>query len=259
MEKLGEGMLSIAFLEGNRVVLMPKQNESFSKFTKIKENLDLIDGKIKTVKVPSKAKYNSSEGILSYDFVPGTNLKDRIDYLTVKEKECIGRDLAKFLVELHGIIINYDKKSAIELHIEKFKRGLVAVSRYLVDSEQKKLDSVARWYQQYLEGNDFCFTHSDLHLGNIVVDDNNKLAGVIDFGNAGYHLPEMEFVSMQYIYFDEVIFKSVRENYIKKFADKDLMLLTLVHRVRHYKHSEFWEEDYKFNRLGRIRGILENI
>ena len=42
------------------------------------------------------------------------------------------------------------------------------------------------------------FTHGDLHQTNIIVDSNNNIAGIVDWGTAGYRIAASEYFSMKW-------------------------------------------------------------
>lgn len=82
-KKIGESAVSKAYLYDNKWILLEgKRNDSFESYKKLKNNLDLLEGKIKSVKIPNNAKIiKASEeyplGGISYLYVEGDELKKK--------------------------------------------------------------------------------------------------------------------------------------------------------------------------------------
>ena len=261
MQKIGEGVLSTAYLDGDSITLVPKREGYFEKLKQLKVNIDLVDGGIKTLQVPSNAKLvapcsDYPHGALTYLFVPGNVLKDCISGMTNKQKVAIGKKLTAFITELQNLDIDFDKQAAIDSHVARLTRALPFIAPYLNATENQKVQRIADLYPNFLQAREFCLTHGDLHLGNLIVN-KGELTGVIDFGNLDFYVPEMELVGMMHQHgFTEKIFNAVLENYPNKIAMEDVKFLQLVHRIRYFKHSIYWDEATKVEEARKFRTLL---
>jgi len=98
----------------------------------------------------------------------------------------VAYDTAKFIKELSGIDLRGAPKEVqmplseflYELDHEHYKKHIDADHKYIKKTEENKL------------------VHGDLNLGNILLDENDKVIGVIDFCFAGLGNPQMDTARM---------------------------------------------------------------
>ncbi|MCL2569994.1 MAG: aminoglycoside phosphotransferase family protein [Firmicutes bacterium] len=262
MEKIGEGMVSEAFLIDRRVMLVAKRKDSFKRYQELKVNLDLLEGKIKSLIIPSGAQLidpctEYPLGAMSFNYVPGTELAKKIDTCTNEQKVAIGEKLAEFIVEMQNSGIVMDKQKEVDLNNEKQRKALEIIRSYLNVDENKKLERLAVKYSEFMAKTNFTMTHGDLHEWNLLVDDDNKLVGIIDFGNVEYYVPEIEFHFM--LDFDPVIYNAMMKNY--KGQDIDIQLVHLTHIVRFVrflKNVMDWPPDKIQAQVDKVRRLLAN-
>ena len=100
----------------------------------------------------------------------------------------------------------------------------------------------------------FCTTHGDLNAGNIMIGDDNKLSGIIDFGNMEYYIPEIEFVHMYF--FDRAIYSAMVAGYGREIDEREVVLIELVVNVRHFKNIVKFD-DKRQHCLDNIHQLLE--
>ena len=263
MKKLGEGAISMAYIneESQRVTLVPKRLDYYRRIQALKTNLDLVCGRIKSVLIPFKSELiepcsEFPHGAISYSFVPGQMLNECVDRLSVEQKIKVGKKLAEFINELHSLKGEFSKQQEIKDHIKKLARGIAIISPHLTAIENQKIEEIAQRFPAFLESRDFSLTHGDLHIGNLVVDANYELVGVIDFANMGYYVPEMEFVSIMHVFLDEKILDTALKHYNKSISMKDVLYLRIVHRIRYFKHSLYWEEAMKLDEIKKFKALL---
>ena len=265
MRKIGEGVVNKAFLDEyeNRITLIPKQPAHFKKLRELKGFLDLLDGRIKTLQIPCDAKLvepcsEYPNGALSYQYVPGRVATDRVSQMTAAQKIAIGKKLVEFICEMQSLDLKFDKQAEIESNIKRLNQAIPIIKPHLTKSEFAIVQKIAEEYPNFLESRKFYVTHGDLHLGNLIVDDDNNLVGVIDFANFDFYVPEMEFVSMmhQHGILDKEVFDSAFKSYPGKISMKDVRYLQLVHRMRYFKHSVFWDEQMKAGEIEKFRLLL---
>ena len=227
-KKLGEGRQSTAYLNGGRVYLVGKRQDSFANYLNVAQTLNLIEGRIKSVKIPEKAELivqcnEFPNGALVTSFVPGTPLDERTG-VTSAQKAAIGKTIAAFLTELDQIG-GADKPSAIIYNNDKFKATIEKLSPFLTDAEAKKLAAVAAPFNKFLHKSTFGITHGDLQAKNLMVDDNNALVGIVDFGNSRILPREYDFALMNK---DSEILASTLENYPRPIDMHDVKLANVA-------------------------------
>ncbi|MBR3052450.1 aminoglycoside phosphotransferase family protein [Candidatus Saccharibacteria bacterium] len=114
--------------------------------------------------------------------IEGYTLGDRIYHLSHTAITSVAYDAARFIKELSGIDLRHAPKLVKyplsrflkELDYEHYVSHINADHRYVKDTEQKQL------------------VHGDLNLGNILLDSNDHMIGVIDFCFAGTGNPNMD-------------------------------------------------------------------
>lgn len=238
--RIGEGATSKAYMyDRNYALLVGKRDDSFEIYKKLKKNLDILEGKINSIKIPSKAKVikpckEYPLGAMTYLYVEGNELKNRVNTCTEEQKRNIGKKLAEFIFEMQNININLDKNKEIEINNNKLKNSIELIKPYLSNEEKIKLERVAINYNDFMINSNFCMTHGDLQEENLIVDKYNNLIGIIDFGNMEYYVPEIEFDSM--INYDLSIFEAMLENFKGKIEINNIRLVGLVRRIRFFKH-----------------------
>jgi len=113
--------------------------------------------------------------------ISGVPLAEKIKDLSEKEIEDISDDIAKFMYELHSIPPKKDtifKIDNIGLHLREFLDELLTKHVSKKDMEFWKVEEKINETE--------CLVHGDLNSSNILLDENNKVTAVIDFGFAGF-------------------------------------------------------------------------
>ncbi|MBQ6149963.1 aminoglycoside phosphotransferase family protein [Candidatus Saccharibacteria bacterium] len=146
--------------------------------------------------VEGKTSYYTPQMTLYYDEkkrpysvhkkIEGYTLGDRIYHLSHTALTGVAYDTAKFIKELSGIDLRGAPKEVqmplseflYELDHEHYKKHIDADHKYIKKTEENKL------------------VHGDLNLGNILLDENDKVIGVIDFCFAGLGNPQMDTARM---------------------------------------------------------------
>lgn len=261
IKKLGSGSGGDAFLLNNgKAIVVGKREDSFSLYKSLHEKLKRVEGEITTIKYPKI--YELVEPCETFPFgavveerIEGSELRKKITDLSVEEKTEIGEILAKFLNQLHGIIAEGNKEEEIKINLAKYDRSIGILKGYLNEGAVKKLESrVKEDYKKLIESKEFCLTHGDLNAGNIMIGNDNKLSGIIDFGNMEYYIPEIEFIHMYF--FDKTIYDSMVNSYDKEIKEKDMILLELVVNIRHFKNIVNFDEKRE-HCLNNICKLLE--
>jgi len=140
--------------------------------------------------IHGKTKYNTIKLELLYDNerpysmhkkIEGSALAEKMDKLTEKEVDNIAKQISEFMVELHTL--EYDRNRLFTLdnigvNLQDFLDELLDVH---VDEKDKKF-----WNKLTQSENEMCLVHGDLNSSNILLDENNNISAIIDFGFGGY-------------------------------------------------------------------------
>ena len=113
--------------------------------------------------------------------IEGTPLADKIEQLSEEEISKVSEDIAKFMAELHGLNFQQEKIFSINnigLNLSEFLNELLTKH---VSKEDR-----AFWKFSDTINKQECLVHGDLNLSNVLLDEKNRVAAVIDFGFAGY-------------------------------------------------------------------------
>lgn len=145
----------------------------FSKFIKGKTyfntvNLDLLENEERPFSVHKK--------------ISGETLADKMDVLSKDEVREVAREISKFMYELHTASFEKNqvfKTNKIGLNLVDFLDELLKVH---LPKESEKF-----WkYKEFSLKDNKCLVHGDLNSSNILLDENNHVSGIIDFGFAGF-------------------------------------------------------------------------
>ncbi len=117
-----------------------------------------------------------------HEKIEGYTLGDRIYHLSHTSLTGVAYDVAKFIKELSSIDLSTASKKVKyplsdflhELDYEHYTDHIDTDHQYIKATEQQKL------------------IHGDFNLGNILMDENDKMVGVIDFCFAGTGNPNMD-------------------------------------------------------------------
>lgn len=138
----------------------------------------------------NKTDFNTSNLQLKFDNerpfsvhkkIEGTPLAEKMDFLTEEEVANVSNDIAKFMYELHSVNFNEKevfKTNNIGLNLQEFLDELLNLHVSKEDREFWKLEKT----------NDKCqnLVHGDLNSSNVLLDENNRVTAIIDFGFGGF-------------------------------------------------------------------------
>lgn len=137
-----------------------------------------------------KTNFNTSKLELQYDNgrpfsmhkkIPGTPLAEKIDKLSEEEIKNVSDDIAKFMSELHCLEFqkgNIFSINNIGLDLREFLNELLIMHVSEKDREFWRFTDTIDGPQ--------CLVHGDLNSSNILLDENNRVTAIIDFGFAGF-------------------------------------------------------------------------
>ncbi|MBQ6461278.1 aminoglycoside phosphotransferase family protein [Candidatus Saccharibacteria bacterium] len=148
---------------------------------------NFVDGKTSFYTPQMELHYDEKGRPFSvHQKIEGYTLGDRIYHLSHTALTGAAYDVAKFIKELSGIDLSrapeevkYPLSNFLhELDYEHYKKHIDTDHEYIKATETRQM------------------VHGDLNLGNILLDENDKVIGVIDFCFAGTGNPNMDVARM---------------------------------------------------------------
>ncbi|MBC2810430.1 APH(2'')-If/Ih family aminoglycoside O-phosphotransferase [Campylobacter jejuni] len=191
---IGSGYDSVAYLVNGEYIFKTKFSANKKKgYEKEKAIYDFLNKKLNTnIKIPNiEYSYISEElSILGYKEIKGTFLTPEIYFALSKEKqELLKQDIAMFLRQMHDLdyseISSYtidNKQNVLEeyqLLKETIYDSLTDIEKQYVEEFMQRLNSTT-----IFDGKK-CLCHNDFSCNHLLLDDENRLCGVIDFGDSG--------------------------------------------------------------------------
>lgn len=141
-----------------------------------------IDGKTSFRTVKLQELNDNQRPFSIHQKIEGVPLAEKIDSMTPEELSQVSKEIAKFMYELHNVKYNKSdifKTDDIGLNLVDFLNELI--DKHLAENDKKFWN-----YKEFRQKENSCLVHGDLNLSNILIDENNHITGVIDFGFAGF-------------------------------------------------------------------------
>ncbi|MBO7717983.1 phosphotransferase [Candidatus Saccharibacteria bacterium] len=144
---------------------------------------NFVDGKTSFYTPQMRLCYDAKKRPFSvHEKIEGYTLGDRIYHLSHTAMTGVAYDIAKFIKELSGIDLR-NAPSKVKYPLSKFLKEL--------DYKHYK-NHIDKDHEFIKETETKNLVHGDLNLGNILLDENDKVIGVIDFCFAGTGNPNMD-------------------------------------------------------------------
>lgn len=199
MKKMGEGLESEAFLVNDTYIFKhSKHNEAFKSMAKEVEVLNYLDGKI-SVDIPKIEFYSPKRHISGYRLVEGEILTPKLfNDFTETEQENLAKDIALFVKEMHSLELPDIEDLEINV-LEDYKSDYEYLKENIYSlipiEAQNYLD---KFYKSILNNKNMInykkvLCHNDLSCNHILIK-NNKLSGIIDFGDVAITDADKDFV-----------------------------------------------------------------
>ena len=141
--------------------------------------------------IHNKTDYNTVQLNLLYDNnrpfsmhkkIEGTVLSDKMDDLSKEQIEELSKEIADFMFQLHNV--KFDRNDIFET--KNIGLNLVDFLDELLNVHVNPEDKVFWKYDEFAKKDNNCLVHGDLNSGNIILDENNHIAAIIDLGFAGF-------------------------------------------------------------------------
>ena len=191
---LGSGYDSVAYLVNEEYVFKIKFSANKKKgYEKEKAIYDFLNSKLSTnIKIPNIEYSHISDeiSILGYKEIKGKFLSPELyKTLTEKEKQLLKKDIADFLKKMHNLDTNeistytIDNKQNV---LEEYQLLRNTIYDNLIEEEKAYIEN---FMQRLLSTKVFnekkCLCHNDFSCNHLLLNDNNRLCGIIDFGDSG--------------------------------------------------------------------------
>ena len=126
--------------------------------------------------------YDNGRPFSMHKKIPGIPLAEKMNSLNDEEVKKVSKDIAKFMYQMHNVEYSkneiFNSANNIGLNLNEFLDELLNVH---VSDEDIKF-----WPNKPVTKEKSCLVHGDLNSSNILLDDNNNISAVIDFGFGGF-------------------------------------------------------------------------
>lgn len=171
--------------DGDFFFRFPRDDFWIRTIVKDYEFAKFIYGKTDFNTVKLELLYNNNRPFSMHKKIEGTVLASKMDTMSPSEVKIIANDIAKFMYQLHSIEFNPNEIFTIDnigLKLTDFLDELLNVHVAKEDMEFWNHD-------EFIKKDHSCLVHGDLNSSNIILDENNHIAAVIDFGFGGFGNP----------------------------------------------------------------------
>lgn len=129
--------------------------------------------------------YDNGRPFSMHKKICGTVLASKMDTMNPSEVKIIANDIAKFMYQLHSVKFN-----PIEIFkIDNIGLKLTDFLDELLNVHVAKEDMEFWNYNEFINKDHTCLVHGDLNSSNIIIDENNHISAIIDFGFGGFGNP----------------------------------------------------------------------
>ena len=234
IKELGEGFDNTIFLVNGQYVFRFPRRQLAENLLKTEAALLPFLQPLLPIKIPVPIFFGEKSkeykwSFLGYEYLPG----DMPAELGKIDRSKLIRPLAEFLKCLHHIPVTkrtdipvpYD--TLARLDIEKRKPRLIEKLKYLLELNASPVLHKARNYAQKVEPIEVpkrhVLVHGDLHLGNMLVNQNKELTAIIDWGDVHLGHPAID-LAICY----SLIYKEEREAFFAIYGEVDAISLELA-------------------------------
>ena len=253
---LGSGYDSVAYLVNNEYVFKIKFSANKKKgYEKEKAIYDFLNQKLDTnIKIPN-IEYSiiSDEiSILGYKEIKGTFLTPEIySTMSKKEQDLLKQDIAIFLRQMHDLdcseISSYtiDNKQNV---LEEYQLLRNTIYDSLTDLEKQYIESfMQRLNSTTIFDDKKCLCHNDFSCNHLLLDENKRLCGIIDFGDSGVIDEYCDFI---------YLLEDSEEEIGSSFGEDILSLYGSIDIEKAKKYQDIVEQYYPIETI--VYGIKNN-
>ena len=168
--------------EGNFFFRFPRDDFWIRTIVKDYEFAKYIYGKTDFNTVKLELFYDNGRPFSVHKKIEGTVLADKMNNLTSDEIKTVSDDIAKFMYQLHNI--EFDKNEIFDTN--NIGLNLIDFLDELLNVHVNSNDKVFWKYNEFAQKDNTCLVHGDLNSSNILLDKNNHVSAIIDFGFGGF-------------------------------------------------------------------------
>ena len=169
---------------GNYYLRFPRDEFWEKTIIKDYEFAKYIKGKTSFETVDLRLGHNEGRAFSIHKEIPGVCLADKVNEMSEKDVQKVSSQISKFMYELHNIKFDENEIFTINnigLELNDFIDELLNKHVY---EEDRKFWSINNFKIASFEPK--CLVHGDLNSSNIIVDENNNVKAIIDFGFGGF-------------------------------------------------------------------------
>lgn len=170
---------------GNYFFRFPRDNFWIRTIVKDYEFSKYIYGKTDFNTVQLELLYDNGRPYSMHKKIEGITLADKMNDMTPEEIQIVCTDISKFMYQLHQI--NYQENEIFK--INNIGLNLTDFLDELLNLHVSTEDKVFWKYEEFKKKSHNTLVHGDLNSSNILLDENNHISAVIDFGFGGYGNP----------------------------------------------------------------------
>lgn len=193
IKSIGEGYDSKAYIVNNEYVFKIKFSAGKKKgYEKEIAIYHFLNKKLNSnIKIPNiEYLFISKElSILGYKEIKGTFLTPETYFTLSKEKQdLLKQDIAVFLKQMHDL--DYSEISSYTIDnkqnvLEEYQLLKESIYDSLTDIEKNYIeDFIQRLHSTSIFDGKKCLCHNDFSCNHLLLDDENRLCGIIDFGDS---------------------------------------------------------------------------
>lgn len=253
---IGEGYDSKAYLVNNEYIFKIKFSANKKKgYEKEKVIYNFLNKNLENyIKIPNieYSLISDEISILGYKEIKGKLLSPKL-YATLSEEEKLSlkQDIADFLRKMHDLdtteISSYtiDNKQNV---LEEYQLLRNTIYDSLTDDEKSYIEK----FMQRLSSTDIfegkkCLCHNDFSCNHLLLDEKNKLCGIIDFGDSGIINEYCDFI---------YLLEDSEEEIGHEFGEEILKLYGDINIEKAKEYQEVVEQYYPIETI--IYGIKNN-
>lgn len=227
---IGEGYDSKAYLINDEYIFKIKISTNEKKgYKKEKAVLDFLNKNLKTdIKIPKidYAYITDELSIMGYKKIDGKFLNPQIyNEMNEQEKQILKLDIAKFLKDMHNLDFSEIKNYTINNKQNCLEEFALLKKTIYQDLTEKEKNYIENFFERLKNTTIFddkkCLCHNDFSCNHLLLDENKRLVGIIDFGDSGIIDEYCDFI---YLLEDsnEELGKDFGEDILKLYGDIDI-------------------------------------
>ena len=256
IDVIGSGYDSVAYLINNEYVFKIKLSANKKKgYEKEKAIYDFLNKNLHTdIKIPNieYSLINDEISILGYKKVEGKFLTPEM-YLAMskEEQDLLKQDIANFLRKIHDLDytdINSYKIDNKQNVLEEYQLLRDTIYDSFTDIEKQYVEKfMQRLNKTTIFDDRKCLCHNDFSCNHLLLDDKNKLTGIIDFGDSGIIDEYCDFI---------YLLEDSEEEIGSSFGEEILKLYGNINIEKAKEYQEVVEQYYPIETI--VYGIKNN-